>query len=500
MSDSSWFQVDQELLSELRTKELTSDVPDLPGCRDLVELARGGQGVVYRATQLGTNRVVAIKVMFGDATNVTKRRMRFEREVELVGLLEHPNIVRLYDGGTLNGDRLYTIMEFIDGLPLNEYSEKNSLDQRAIVALFTTVCDAVGFAHRRGVIHRDLKPSNILVSEDGNPHVVDFGLARATEKNDQHSTQTGEFLGTLAYASPEQIAGDPVAIDTLTDVYSLGVILFRLLTGESPYPVDGPIAHVIRDIQTLQPPAPSQIGQKSDDELDTIVSRALEKRPEERYPSVDALAADLRRYLAGETIEAKRHSKWYVFKKAVRRNRLKVGAAVGLLILLISFSGVVTTLWQRAVAEEQKTREIKVFWEDTLGSVSPSQPGQPITFREVLDEAVHWVAITTQNRPDIEASLRTTIGNGYRSIGQFREAEQQMARSLDIRRKLFGSQHPDVIQSLNAIALLRKSEGKFDEAEKRFLETLEARETTGSEPPRCRHESPKPGSPGHGCW
>ncbi len=475
MNEDSWFSDPDKLLNEVRRCEAAGFVVKIPGYDSLDPIARGGQGTVYRSVQLGTGRDVAIKIMFEGATNVVERRRRFEREVELASSLEHQNIVRIYDGGTLPNGSLYTVMEFIDGVPLDEFVASSALTKTSLVSLFAIICDAISYAHRRGVIHRDLKPSNILVTEDRQPQVLDFGIARCIGEASP-TTRTGEFVGTLGYASPEQISGSPNAIDTRSDVYSLGVILYRLLTQRAPYTVEGPIATVVNAIQTVDARPPSRVCSNSDNDLDAIVIRCLEKNADERYQSANALAADLRRYLTGDILDAKRDQTWYMLRKIIRRHRYKVAVATAAFLLLISFTAIVTSLWQRAVTEEQKTREINVFWEDTLGSVSPSQPDQPITFQDVLDEAVHWVAITTENRPEVEASLRTTIGNGYRNIGLFEKAETQLQRSLTVRRQLHSDRHVDVIQSLNSIALLRKSEGNIEAAERGFLETLDARE------------------------
>ncbi len=475
MDENSWFKDQDQLLDEIRRTESAGFVPDIPGYEAPEEIARGGQGAVYRSRQSATGRIVAIKVMFEGAGNVTQRRIRFERELELAASLEHPGIVRIYDGGVLADGRLFAVMEFVDGETLDRFAATRNLSAAGLVELFIQICDAISYAHRRGVIHRDLKPANIVIGGDGQPHVLDFGIARAIG-DAEPATRTGEFLGTLGYASPEQVGAHSDAIDTRTDIYSLGMILYRILAHATPYAVEGPIAHVVNEIQTAIPDAPSRRSPDSDADLDTIVLRCLEKIPDDRYQSVDALGADLRRYQDGDVLEARRDQSWYVLRKIIRRHRMKASVAAGLLLFLLLFSGIVTSLWQRAVNEEQKTREVNVFWEDTLGSVSPSRANQPITFLNVLDEAVHWVAITTEGRPEIEAALRTTIGNGYRNIGHFEKSEIQLQKSLEVLRQLHGENHVDVIKSLNSIALLRKSQGRTEQAEQGFLETLRARE------------------------
>lgn len=475
MDNESWFNDDDQLLNEIRRGEGGGFLPNVPGYDVLDEVARGGQGVVYRATQTGTNRQVAIKVMYEGAMGVAERRWRFEREIELAASLQHPGIVRIYDCGVLSNGRLFTVMEFVEGETLERFVDSSSMTIEELVSLFVNVCDAICYAHRRGVIHRDLKPGNILVGKDGQPHILDFGVARSVD-NVGPATRTGEFVGTLGFASPEQVGAKPNDIDTRTDVYSLGVILYRLITQTSPYVVEGPIGDVVREIQTVRPVPPCRLGSGSSRDLDTIVLRCLEKNPDDRYQSANALVSDLRRYLSGEALEARRDQTLYVLLKLIQRHRFKVAIAGAVAMLLLTFTVLATSLWQRAVNQERMTREIKVFWEDTLGSVSPSRAGHPVTFQDVMDEAVQWVAITTEGRPELEASLRTTIGNGYRNLGLFAKAETQLLRSWEVRRQVHGDQHPEVIQSLNAIALLRKSQGRIRDAEQGFLETLAARE------------------------
>ena len=477
MENDNWFSDEETILDEIRNAQPTGFGVEIPGYSQITEIARGGQATVYRAIQDGTQRSVAIKVMYPDFADVTIQQTRFTREIELVGSLDHQFIVRIYDGGILENGQLFTVMEFVDGKQLNRYLKSANLQIVSMIRLFLRICDGVGFAHRRGVMHRDLKPSNILVTEDGNPHIVDFGIARAIGENTS-STFTGQFIGTLAYASPEQIAASPNAIDSRTDVYSLGVILYRMVTGSTPYPVDGAIGETVRAIQHSIPTTPSKMNANGDGDLDAIILKCLEKQPNLRYQSVDSLSMDLQRYLDGEAIEAKRDQTWYLLGKIIRRHRMKFIGAVAALLMLFSFSIFVTSLYRRVVTEEQKTSEIKVFWEDTLGSVTPAQTDKPVTFDEVLGEAVHWVDLTTKDQPEVEAALRATIGNGYRNIGRFDLAEIELQKSLEIHNRIHGPDHPDLIQSLNSIALLRKSEGKPDQAREIFMQTLKAREKT----------------------
>ncbi len=323
------------------------DLPAVvPGFEVLAEIRRGGQGVVYRAMQIATKREVALKMLLSGRWASERQRRRFEREIELVASLRHPRIVTLYESGRTQDGGHYFAMEFVDGQPLDvgpwisppparPHTAKRADELRHRLALFCNVCDAVQHAHRQGVIHRDLKPGNILVDVHGEPHVLDFGVARAIGDVDGlAATHTGEFVGTFAYAAPEQVSGTPDQVDTRTDVYSLGVILYEMLCGSPPYPRDNSLSDVVRNITQIVPPPPSRHAPEINDELDTIVLKALAKEKDRRYPSVEALGQDVERYLSGEPIDAKRDSTWYVFSKMARRYRVLVGATTGIMLLL----------------------------------------------------------------------------------------------------------------------------------------------------------------------
>ncbi|MBU0637763.1 MAG: protein kinase [Planctomycetes bacterium] len=335
------------------------------------EIHRGGQGIVYRATQLGTKRRVALKVLLeGPFAGETARR-RFEREVELAASLRHPSIVAILDSGISLG-RYYFAMEYIEGLRLDRYLAQVRPPLRETMGLLARVCAAVNFAHQRGVIHRDLKPSNILVDAEGEPHVLDFGLAKQARRVEGDETTvamlsvTGQVLGTLAYMSPEQAAGSQ-DVDVRSDVYSLGVIFYEALLGHPPYSVTGPMGEVLTRIAHDDPIRPrsrrsdSRFGQEVDDELETILLKALEKDPARRYQSAGNLERDLRCYLAGEPIEAKRASGLYMFKKTLMRYRWQAGAAGLVLVMLVGFLIAFAVLYRsesyaRAAAETARTR------------------------------------------------------------------------------------------------------------------------------------------------
>jgi len=261
-------------------------VPEIEGYQITALLGEGGMGTVWSAMQSSTRRHVALKLLGRGAFGSERDRARFEREVELTARLQHANIGRIYDSGLHQGVHYYA-MELIEGKSLDKYVEEHGLTQRQFLELMQTVCQAVQHAHERGVIHRDLKPSNILVTPDGQPHILDFGVAKAfLERDSDKSISTdGEAAGTPSYMSPEQAAGHLDEIDTRTDVYGLGVMLFRLLTGESPHDLSGTRYEVLRRIAEEEIKRPRDITKDVDRELEALLLKALAHDPKDRYPS-----------------------------------------------------------------------------------------------------------------------------------------------------------------------------------------------------------------------
>ncbi len=337
-----------------------------PGYDIVREIHRGGQGVVYQAVQLSTRRHVAIKVMHSGPFMGSSGRARFEREVQVLGQLDHPNIVRIHDSGVTKDGSCFYVMDYISGKPLDRLMGDGQLPIRESLRLFAKICDAVAAAHLKGVIHRDLKPSNIRIDKHGEPIVVDFGLAKLAipeldaEGSGKLMSMTGQFIGSLPWASPEQADGSPTNIDVRTDVYSLGVILYQLLTNRFPYEVLGNMRDVLDNIMRVEPARPSTIRRKINDEVETIVLKALAKQRERRYQSAGELGRDVHRFLEGQPIEAKRDSGWYVITKTLKRYRAPVALGASSLVALVVFAVVVSVLYRdaevaRGVAEQKTT-------------------------------------------------------------------------------------------------------------------------------------------------
>jgi len=313
--------------------------PRLEGYRILGEIGSGGGGTVWRALQVSTHREVALKVLSTRILGSERARLRFQREVELTARLEHPNIARIYDSGLDRGVYYYA-MALFQGQHLDKYIKYRQMCVREILELTYTVCQAVQYAHQRGVIHRDLKPSNIIVTEDGEPHVLDFGLAKALLDDDKGATVSidGQVTGTPAYMSPEQAAGHLDGIDTRTDVYSLGAILYHVLTGRWPCDLSGSYYQVLRSIQEQEPVRPSRIVSHLDSDIESILLKALAKDPNERYQSASELAHDIRCWLDGLPIIARSVDTVYLLRKFISRHRTATVIAALLVVILLSTS------------------------------------------------------------------------------------------------------------------------------------------------------------------
>ncbi len=388
--------------TEPGTEPVILPVPKQVGDYDVMaEVGRGGMGVVYKARHRGLRRLAALKMVLAGEFTSPAQAARFRLEAELAARVQHPNIAQVYEVGIADDGRPFFAMEFIHGLPLDEYANRHGLDLAARVALVARVCDAVHHAHDQGVIHRDLKPANILVEEDGQPKVLDFGVARATNADLLTAaglTGTGQLLGTPNYMSPEQVAADPAAVDRRADVYALGVILFELAAHRLPFRLeDRPLAEAARLILEQDPPRLGSIDPELRGDVETIVAKALEKDAARRYPSAADLAADLRRWLAHEPILARPPSALYHLRKFARRHTALVGGVVATGVALVL--GLVGTILF-AVGEARQRREAE---QNAQAAIAEKREAMFQTYRARLSAAT--AAISAHDVADAARQL-----------------------------------------------------------------------------------------------
>ncbi|MCC6678728.1 MAG: serine/threonine protein kinase [Phycisphaerales bacterium] len=481
--------------------------PLVDGYQTLGEVARGGQGIIYKALQTATRRRVALKVPTSDALSTVSGRRRFEQEIALVAGLRHPYIVTLYDRGLTRDGRVFVAMEYVSGERLDHWAqrlERRAQDSatdpqaavRAKLEVMAKVCEAVQYAHQRGIMHRDLKPGNILVDAEDRPRLLDFGIARLLVPGGLHQTLTGEFVGTPAYASPEQVSGDGENVDTRTDVYSLGVVLYELLLGRLPYPDSGSSQRMIEHIRGTEPERPwartSARGRGPvDGELGTILLKALAKDRERRYQTAVALGADLRRYLAGEAIEAKRDSTWYVLRKAARRHRtLVVAAAVVLIAVGVGIGTAAYGLARASGASERESAERARAQSETekleaigqiLREVMP-----PATARLIDTESPERRALTVldeklaaglmQEQPLLEAAVRTMMSSIYLDHGVLNWAESHARIALRLREQASGQDTAETALGHNFLAEVLLAREKYDDAQRNAERALASRQ------------------------
>jgi len=346
---------------------LPSDKPDfakslesmIEGYEIVEEMPRGGQAAVYKAIHTATKTNVAIKVLLPTMMASARARYYFEREAELIASLDHPNIVSIRDSGIIH-HQYYFVMQYIEGQPLERYVRSEKLSFRETVVLFSKICTAITYAHQQGIIHRDLKFANILVDKRGEPHVLDFGLAKAIGLSEEApdnavATMTGQLAGTLSTMSPEQAAGRPDLIDVRTDVYSLGVMLYHMLTDQYPYEVTGSTLQVLQNIQKADPIRPRQIIRKFDSDVEAILLTALDKEPAKRYQSTAELKSDIENWLDGRPIRVKSISTTYLLRKIIARHRYTSTVAALLLLIIIGFAYVSFDLYITAKKAQRDT-------------------------------------------------------------------------------------------------------------------------------------------------
>ncbi len=465
-------------------------------------IGRGGMGVVYEAWQDDPRRAVALKVIRGGALADPLRVRRFQREAESLGRLDHPGIARIFEAGldAQSGDHWFA-MELVRGRPFAEYARTEQPDRASLLDLFVQICQAVDHAHRQGVVHRDLKPSNVLVVVDAESaplaKVLDFGLAHCTAGGSveiTRLTEPGRVYGTLPYMSPEQARGEPGAIGPRSDIYSLGVILYELLTGRLPLDVEGLLLPAaVRCISESVPERPSRIVRALRGDLETIVAKALEKEPARRYASAADLARDVERHLTGRPIAARPPSVAYQARKLVLRHKVFFGSALVLCMIFAAASVVSGVLYARARKAEQRARleaqaalDISGFLQEMLASAQPGvRANHELTVREVLDRAAERLAREPAPVLDVGAALHATIGDAYRALGLFDRAEQHLEIALAAHRAGAAGEAM-LAKDLTALGRVRLEQGRYAESEALTREALAVLRRTG--PPKTLAE------------
>lgn len=515
--------IEQPAIGEADIPKLRQPVGNLEGqllgpYRILNCIGTGGMGSVYLAARADAafEKQVAVKVVHtGMASELV--RSRFEHERQILARLDHPNIARILDAGTTDDGLPYFVMEYVQGLPLDEYCDSRGLSTARRLQLFLDLCSAVQYAHQNLIIHRDLKPTNVLVTADGVPKLLDFGIAKLLDPSAPDQTQTLVRMLTPEYASPEQVLGLPVS--TASDVYSLGVLLYLILSGHPPYRVKGGAPFEIERVVCEEEPEKPSIKVGSTEEvtrkgqphqltpeevsrtregdperlrlrlrgdLDTIVLKALRKEPQHRYGSVDQLAEDIRRHLEGTPVIARKGTFWYKTGKFIRRHRAGVGAALLLFVALTG--GIAATLWEaqtaarerdKAQTEADKAIQVIGFLQNML--YAAGEEGREVKVAEVLDRTAKVIDKELSTQPDVAATIHLTLGFSYRGLGRYSEAEREIRAALKFHER---SHHPDTRQlaiATHNLAEILHDRGDLKAAQPHYLKAASLLRTIPSE-------------------
>jgi len=447
----------------------------IEGYKRLAEIYRGGQGVVYKAIQIDTNRVVALKALKSGHFATREERARFQREIELVARLKHPGIVTVFGSGTADTGERYIAMEYIEGERLDRFAgarwgkspEWNAKTLREFALLFVDLCDAAAHAQQRGIIHRDLKPSNVLVDENGSPRVLDFGIARESDADEAAQlTQGHEFVGTYAYAAPEQFRGGGSAIGTWTDVYAIGVMAYEVLTGARPHTWTGSLPDLTRAVCEDDAADPSLINASISRDIATIVLKALAIDPERRYQSAAALRDEFRRAATGEPIDARRDNTVYVLKRIASKYRWRVASAALVLFILLVAAPLATYL---AIEANYKANEAIVSFNLILKPLEKidreaSVTGSISTLTEFLAEVSELSDRDLREYPVLTTTVNSALGLAYLDQNKYEQALTHMQRALELRARTLDPPHLDLAQTHHNLGRIYWKAARYEES------------------------------------
>ena len=482
-----------QAISALEAIDAIAPAREAPGTifgpfRTLSLLGRGGMAEVWVAERIGADfeQRVALKIL--PARDDEAAASRFRRERQILARLSHPRIARLVDGGMTGDGRPWLAMELIEGLHLTEHATRHDLDVESRLRLFVQTCAGVQFAHGHLVVHRDLKPSNILVTSDGEPEIVDFGIAKLLEEDDAGLTRTNERPMTLDYAAPEQIEGS--AITTATDVWALGVILHELLTGSRPHRTTGksplelqrailsglpsrPSSSLSASVADGRPSgSPGALRRALRGDLDAIVLKALQRDPQDRYPSAGALGADVQRYLERAPVLARGDATRYLLRSLVRRHRVAVGVAAAAIVSLVV--GLVGTVWQarRAREEARSARVAQDYLVSMLEAFDPDLgPGRALTQRDILERGEARVA-ELDDQPEVQARLLQTFAETWYDLDDNVRARASAEHALALERRVSGPRSAPVANTMDLLGSIAFEDQEFAQAAALFEDAL----------------------------
>ena len=472
----------------------------------LKKLGVGGMGQVWLAQQSEpVSRQVALKLIKAGMYDASTAQ-RFKTERQSLAIMDHPAIAKVFDAGTTSLGQPYLVMEFVDGLPITDYCDAKRLSIRERLQLFIRVCEGVQHAHQRAIIHRDLKPSNILVVEvDGRPtpRIIDFGLAKTMEPlvpDQTLFTQMGAFLGTPGYMSPEQADPQLRDVDTRTDVYSLGAILYELLTGTLPFDTADwkkrRPDEFLRRLREEDPPRPSsrisishetsasraeargmeprQLTSLVSGDLDWITMKALEKDRERRYSTPSSLSSDIENYLHNRPVTARPAGSGYRARKYIRRHAAALSVVAGALVVLVAFAVLQTVELRRITRERDRADRITDFMTNMFKVSDPGEArGNSVTAREILDKSAQEINTGLAADPELQVRLLDTMGHVYVNLGLYLKAQQTFERALTLAPRVGGTRNPAILSSMSRLAFLLIKRGRFKEAETMLRDTVD---------------------------